>query len=537
MFEDKFAAESSDPKKPDGKPTEKHRRKRLLRRSVLLSMFFAILAFVSMPWIIAATPLRNVLMNRVLADADMHGKVGGASIGWFSPVSLTDLEVRRADGSLTLRMSRFESDRSWWRILMSRPDLGQMKISGPELEVLLAAKGSAQAAKPTIDTPVEDRPTFAAFIRDARLIVRTPDDVQPVIDIEGFNIDLEIIRNEYGRELVIEPQQVFDHQPLSPELCEKGIQLVAPILADSATAVGSVSFSLEKFRLALDDPDDDRRAENTEIAGELRLHQVEAGIKSPLLMEVAGLASKLFGRSIPSRAIVTEESAVQFHFHNRRIHHAGLSFMLPEIAPELVLSSEGSVGLDESIELKLSVPLPLTRLHDGPLLRRLSEQPLELHVAGTLKEPRIKLPDNRDWLSEVLFRLTGTDSAVRQANHEEAVPRNLDSSSGQSSNESGDSIPPRHNSPPMEFDSPDAVVDTVSDLVQLLRESRQENAAQRREAGQGDVAPRTPMLDRLRNRRQQRLRANQASDAGRPTADDAVRPRLLDQRQRSGREF
>jgi hypothetical protein len=103
------------------------------------------------------------------------------------------------------------------------------------------------------------------------------------------------------------------------------------------------------------------------------------------------------------------------------------------------------------------VPIPLTLLHDGPLLRRLSQKPLDLHVTGTLAKPNVNLPTAEGLLQSVADLLLKED--------------------------------PNTGEPPLA----DTLLDGVGDLFERRRESRAEGQS------------RTPLLDRLRERPQGRL--------------------------------
>ena len=52
---------------------------------------------VSAPWIIGATPLRNVLLQASVGD-ELDASVDELSCGWLSPLRLGGLRVQRKDG-------------------------------------------------------------------------------------------------------------------------------------------------------------------------------------------------------------------------------------------------------------------------------------------------------------------------------------------------------------------------------------------------------------------------------------------------------
>jgi hypothetical protein len=94
------------------------------------------------PIMVAHSPLLHWVLAR--AAVDLHGSVstGSASLGWFSPVGLSELEVRDTDGKLVLKVPAVTSERSLASILwnLSRP--GKFRIEKPRLDVVLRPDGS-----------------------------------------------------------------------------------------------------------------------------------------------------------------------------------------------------------------------------------------------------------------------------------------------------------------------------------------------------------------------------------------------------------
>ena len=84
-----------------------------------------------------------------------------------------------------------------------------------------------------------------------------------------------------------------------------------------------------------------------------------------------------------------------------RLHHEGLRIGFPEIDPELVIRSRGSIGLDETLDLHLELP----RLRKD----KRDKGPLQCHVTGTLSEPIIAIPD-----ASLVVHLTDDDQGGSQ---------------------------------------------------------------------------------------------------------------------------
>ena len=64
----------------------------------------------------------------------------------------------------------------------------------------------------------------------------------------------------------------------------------------------------------------------------------------------------MYGKK-PSEVVrIVEDAEVRFQVREGRMHHEGLRIGFPDIAPDLLVSSRGSVGLDHSLDIVLEVP-------------------------------------------------------------------------------------------------------------------------------------------------------------------------------------
>src|SRR5690606_25121022 len=135
----------------------------------------------------------------------------------------------------------------------------------------------------------------------------------------------------------------------TPEFCDQGLQLVAPLLGDALNVSGSVSLDLRKFRVPLDFKEQGR-ADQIEIEGVVKLHDVSAGLRNPVLQAAAALAAQLLDRTVPNQIHILENSQIDFSIQQGRVHHQGLVFVFSDLSPDLRIETSGSVGLDESLD-------------------------------------------------------------------------------------------------------------------------------------------------------------------------------------------
>jgi hypothetical protein len=197
----------------------------------------------------------------------------------------------------------------------------------------------------------------------------------------------------------------------------------------------------------------------------------------------------IFRIQVPELVQIADDTAVSFELRDGRVYHEGLVFLLPELSRDIEWRSSGTVGLDETLDLRLQAQLPLDMLHDGPLMRSLSQRPLEFKVVGTLSKPKVELFRDGGWLQE-LIDLAGGEDAEAGAGEPEAIA--------------------------------ESVLGIVGDALNELQSLDVQNRP-------------TPLLDRLRQRAAARQEANaDQGDAAEPSgeqtppqAEPKPRPRLF----------
>ena len=125
--------------------------------------------------------------------------------------------------------------------------------------------------------------------------------------------------------------------------------------------------------------------------------------RSALLIasRICELVGRLLGSEIPDRLRVVEETKVVFHVADGRVHHDGFAMMLPHREASIDLRTTGSVGLDSSLDVQVEIDLPSGLLGQSKLAKQMCEQPIAMHVGGTLDEPVVELDANGLWLDRV----------------------------------------------------------------------------------------------------------------------------------------
>jgi hypothetical protein len=159
---------------------------------------------------------------------------------------------------------------------------------------------------------------------------------------------------------------------ISPQMCDAGLQYIAPVLAGVTQAQGSFSIALDGCRVPLDHPD------RGDLGGQFTVHSVEIG-PGPLVRELATLLER------PGVARLSKESVVPFRMVQGRVYHRDLELVFPE----LTIRTHGSVGLDRTLAIMAEMPVPPKWIGNNPLGTAMRNQTIRLPIGGTLNEPTI----------------------------------------------------------------------------------------------------------------------------------------------------
>lgn len=369
------------------------------------------LLLVIMPWVLAKTSLRDRLLAVLIGGDDVEVSSRDASFGYFTPLSLTGLRIDSRDHSARVEIEQIAAEKSWLRLLWSRPDLGTFRFDQPtfDITVNLESLGSKQteSSPPAKQTEVK-LPNLVAEIRDAAVVVRTGASSEPPIDINRISATIHLERANEHSYVRVDPLTIFDHQPLTPQICDQGLQLVAPLLADELSAEGEFSLRIDEFQVPL--TADGATAEQTlRVAGQLELHRGSVALKNTVTSQVITMIAELVDEQFPDRLVIAEGVTVDFQVVNGRVHHEGLAFVLPHRDRSIEITSSGSVGLDESLDLQVAIQLPGGLLGRSQLGTILTGQPIVVAVAGTVDDPQLGLAGSGGWVQSIAGLIGGDE--------------------------------------------------------------------------------------------------------------------------------
>jgi hypothetical protein len=183
--------------------------------------------------------------------------------------------------------------------------------------------------------------------------------------------------------------QLLTNVRISPEVSEAMLKYVAPVLAGATQTDGLFSMQLDAVRVPLGEM---RRMDS---AGKLSVHSVRvvpgtlASGWISLAQQIEAIAKRRDPTALAAKPPVTllsiRDQQVNFRVVDGRVHHQNMEFQVGEV----VMRSQGSVGLDESLSLVLQVPIQDSWVSTQPLLAGLKGQALQVPISGTLTRPQM----------------------------------------------------------------------------------------------------------------------------------------------------
>ena len=136
--------------------TRRHHRRRLL--AIVTLTVLLLLAFA--PQIVAWSALRHHLPRLRIRGFEEEIRVGSASLSWWGPIELKDVELDSPDSKPCVTVKRITEDRGVWALLFHPGEPLHVRIEQPRITVLLRPGGSnlEDAFAPVLAHPRPWRP-------------------------------------------------------------------------------------------------------------------------------------------------------------------------------------------------------------------------------------------------------------------------------------------------------------------------------------------------------------------------------------------
>lgn len=366
-----------------------------VRGTLATGLTAVLLGAAAIPWWLS-NPER---LSRIIADAapELQGTVrfDRVQLGWFGPIVLEGMRIvpREDDGQPPITATRIEASHGLLAMLLSAGDIGQIAVDGMRVDLAfdkdhrsnLEKMFPPPVAEPGRTTP-GPRPTPVRLrldVEDAVVRITAPWTTETWVS-EPISVRAALGPVAEGwSEWTIEPAQIVTDAKMEPAVAWGVLAYAAPVLADTTRASGRFSLRLDGARLPVGDP------RSGTLSGVLAMHEVVVGPGPLALNLIESLPIKL---PAPPAIRVADESHVLFRMTDRRVWHEGLEFglPLPGEGRRLDVLSQGSVGLDdESLDMKLTLPIPADLRQDRPLLAALAGKTISVGVVGQLGEPQV----------------------------------------------------------------------------------------------------------------------------------------------------
>ncbi|MGL4512276.1 MAG: hypothetical protein ACRCT8_04240 [Lacipirellulaceae bacterium] len=189
--------------------------------------------------------------------------------------------------------------------------------------------------------------------------------------------------------LTLAPGPVLTRVAISPEVAERVLKFIAPVLADATRVDGQFSLALSEFTAPI------VAIGRGRAAGLLTIHAAKV-LPGPSIAELVATAKQVVsvardgvqGATQPQDgALLTiENQQIEFQLADGRVFHRGLSFQIGDVT----VQSSGSVGIDETLDLRLAIPILDEWVEKRPvLLGGLRGQSIRIPVRGTFARPEV----------------------------------------------------------------------------------------------------------------------------------------------------
>ena len=202
----------------------------------------------------------------------------------------------------------------------------------------------------------------------------------------------------------VKPGVIAQNLRLTPELTERWLQYLAPVVAQATRIDGTFGVELSEATINLEAPQQSR------VRGQLQINQVDldsGALTNQLLSSIQQIQAIARGRGLPDsgagadaapanrRLATLPTQSVDFDFADGVISHQR---MFMEIDRAQLVTS-GRVHVDGQLDLIAQVPLQAAWL--GSDLKTLAGRPITLPIGGTLSRPRLDPAAIRDLVGQV----------------------------------------------------------------------------------------------------------------------------------------
>ncbi|WP_169977115.1 AsmA family protein [Tautonia rosea] len=231
----------------------------------------------------------------------------------------------------------------------------------------------------------------------------------------------------------------IDQIEITDDVSRRVLAYIAPVLREATQVDGRLSARVDQLRVPLAGPTPEDGGAEVEMAARVAFQQVTYG-PGPMMQKILGL-SGLSQQDVPN---LTINQVVDVAIAEGRVHQSGLEIVAAE---GVALQFEGSVGLDQTLAMRVGVPLSERLLGGQQVLNDvLGGTRVGVPIGGTLGQPRLDQEAFRIGLRQQGGRLIGRGAAVGAGQ----LLRMLGDEDGRSGNDQEGPVNPPQVAPPAE---------------------------------------------------------------------------------------
>lgn len=186
-----------------------------------------------------------------------------------------------------------------------------------------------------------------------------------------------------GRYLVFDGGPILENIDFTQEMSNSWLRYVSPILGSATSIEGQFSLSASPARVAMFEP------YTGDAEGEIEIHSAQVGpgeLTRQIIEAIAGI-QQIMGRNAAQTQqwLTVNKQKVPFAYAEGRVYHKNLQVGFGDA----IVQSQGSVGLDETIDFLVTVPIPEKWLEGKPLLANVKGEKIPFQMGGTLDQPQL----------------------------------------------------------------------------------------------------------------------------------------------------
>ena len=184
------------------------------------------------------------------------------------------------------------------------------------------------------------------------------------------------------------PMTMLENVEITEQMCKGWLKYITPLLAETTSVDGRMSLRVDGAQLTPANP------QNQTVAGQLVIHNASVG-PGPLSNQVIGIVKQVeairkrdFTQVVSSTQQVwmdMSQQQVNFRMVNGRVAHDNLRVKIGDAT----IVTQGDVGVDGSMNMLASMPIPADWTQKSPWLASLEGQSLQFPVQGTFTSPQV----------------------------------------------------------------------------------------------------------------------------------------------------